>query len=194
MSDLDFETIQSAITANAAQDQYGVADTPFHTHNRVDSSPLDYRNMSGRTRFIAYRLLSPTDAVAVANVVGGYFTMPFAGGFGLPNSIGGTVPNPETQTGTIACFASVDTAGTTGTTVVDVKISSPSSATRTSVFLGFKMGIVSGSTSSIFTSQQPTFNIPDFNIGDRLSFDVTAVSSSVPFGLTVYLRVTETSQ
>lgn len=194
MADPDFSAIEGAIIANAAQNQYSVADTSFHTHNSVDSSALDYTNMSSRTRFIAYRLLSPTDAVTVANVVGGYFVLPFSGGFGLPNSIGGTVPNPETQTGTVAGFAAVDTAGSTGTTVVDVKISSPGHTIRTSVFLGFKFGILSGSTSSLFTAQQPTFLIPDFSIGDRLSFDVTSVSNSAPFGLTIYLRITETSQ
>ncbi len=188
------EDIQQAITANAAQDQYGVADTSFHTHNSIDSSTLDFTDLSGRTRFIAYRLLAPTDAIAVANVVGGYFSLPFSGGFGLPDTIGGNLVNPITSTGKIAVFATVDTAGTTNTTVVDIKISALGSATRATVFAGFKLGILSGATSSLQTAQQPFFIIPRFNVGDRLSFDVTSVSSSVPLGLSVYIRVTETSQ
>ncbi len=181
----------------AQQSQYTVADTSLHTHDSVNSPSLDFTNMSGRTRYVAYRIVSSSDAVVVANVVGGYFSFPFSGGFS--NSVGGNLSSPETPNGNIVAFATVDSAGASGNTIVDVKISTPSGSTRTSIFAsGIKLVVLSGANSSLQTVQQPSvafgFNETSFGVGDRLSFDVTSVSSSAPIGLTVYLRVTETSQ
>ncbi len=193
----DPSVIQGAIAANANDQQYNVSPTSFHTHNSVDSSPLGFSGLTGRTRFIVCRLLAPTDAVTVSTVVGGYFVMPFSGYFGTS---GGNINFVETSpTSAILGYAAVDTAGTTGTTIVDVKISSPTSATRTAIFAGsFAFGILSGFTSSLTTAQQPTVAFTSeeaaFNIGDRISFDVDTVASSAPLGLVVCLRVTETSQ
>ncbi len=195
MADPDFASIQSSIAASSYQDQYSVAATPLHTHNSVDSTPLDYTNLTNRTRFIVYRLLAPTDAVSVANTVGGYFSMPFAGGFGIPDSIGGYLTDALGGVNAPpAVFASVDTAGTTGATIIDMRISRVTGSSS-DVFGGtVAIGIASGSLTSLLSAAQPLFVIPTFNIGDRLSFNVASVSSSAPLGLTIYLRVTETSQ
>ncbi len=176
------------------ESQYGVSDTSLHTHDGVNTPPLDFGNMTGRTRYIACRLLAPTDAVSVANIIGGYFTFPFSGGF--TTSTNGNLVNFEAPSSSIIAFASVDTAGTTGTTVVDVKITRAGGTSRTSIFAGaFKLGILTGSTSSLFTPVQPMVSFGQeeaaFKIGDKLSFDVTSVASNPPLGLTVYLQVTE---
>ncbi len=193
MNDQDAASIQSAIASNAYNEQFGVSQTPFHTHNSTDSTPLDFTDLTNRTRYIAYRLLDPVYPVYVGTIIGGYVMMPFSGGFGLPDSLSGRLTNPETPTSTIAIFATVDTVGTTGSTLVDVKISTPTGSTRTSVFAGVPLVIGTGSTSSIISSVQPSFYISTFGVGDRLSFDVSAVSTTAPLGLTMYIRVTETS-
>ncbi len=196
MADPDYAAIQSAIASQAYQEQYGVSQTPFHTHNSSDSSSIDFTGTTNRTRFIVYRLLAPADAVAVSTLVGGYFSFPFSGGFGVDNSIGGRLTNPLTPTGIIQAFATVDTAGTTGSTIIDVLKSTLSGSSRTSVFTGgtHALTIPSGFQSSLTNTAQPIFTTNTFNVGDRISFDVDSVSSSAPLGLTVYLRVTETSQ
>ncbi len=195
---LDFAAIQSQIAASADQDQYTVATTPFHTHGGTDSSTLDFRDLTNRTRFIAYRLLDPVYPVYVGSAVGGYIVMPFSGSFGIPNITGGNLVNPETLNGTISCYAAVDVAGTTNNTLVDILISGSTSSARTSIFTSARhMNILSGFTSSLITAQQPTIDLGAgqnaFNAGDRISFDVLSVSSTPPLGLTIYLRVTETS-
>ncbi len=196
----DPSVVEGAIAANANSQQFNVAATPFHQHNASDSSSLDFTNLTGRTRFIVYRLLAPTDAVSVANVVGGYFVMPFSGYVGVANITGGNINFIEgVPTSTIIGYAAVDTAGTTGTTIIVPKISRADSATRTAMVVGnFAFGVTSGHQSSLTTTQQPTFDFGTgqaaLSIGDRISFDVTAVSSSAPLGLSVCLRITETSQ
>ncbi len=198
MDEVTIESIQAAITANAAQDQFGVADVPFHTHGGSDSSTLSFPNLSNRTRFLTYRVLDPLYPVYIGTIIGGYIVLPFSGGIGIPNITGGNLVNPETLNGTISCFAAVDVAGTTNATVVDIKISSSFGATRTSIFTAAtKLGIPSGFTSSLATSRQPTvdfgFTQNAFSAGDRISVDVTSISSTPPTGLTIYMRLTETS-
>ncbi len=203
MDDHDAASIQSAIAANAYNEQFGVSQTPFHTHNSTDSTPLDYTDLTGRTRFIAYRLLDPVYPVYAGTLIGGYIMLPFAGGFGVPNSLGGRLTNPENPTATIVAFATVDTVGATGNTIINILLSPPTGSTRVSIFRGsFALTIASGATSSIINSIQPSFSTSTtsgvgvggtFGVGDRLSFDVDSVSTTAPLGLTVYLRVTETS-
>lgn len=159
--------IQEQIGQNATENQFAVSTTPYHTHNGSDSPNLSYPNLKNRSRFILYRIVGQTTADAVANTVGGNLVMPFGGNF---TSVGFTV----------------DTAGTTGTMVVDFLLNGTTILSTQSIILA------SGSTTTRNNVPQ-TFKINSFNIGDIMTFDVTSVHTTPAMGLTVFLRVNETT-
>lgn len=121
----------------------------YHVHNGADGSPLLDEDISivNTRKFIVYRIVNSTTDTTVADVVGGYFVMPFDG-YVLDNGVGATV----------------DTAGTTGTTTVDVNLNGTTIMTT-------KITIDSGETSSR-TAATPLVikpNMRSFVVGDRYS-------------------------
>lgn len=182
---------------NASQNaQYGVKRVPYHTHNNIDSPPIQSQLMvvsggttlssvvdldfqsgfvvsSGGTgiadisivRYILYRVLSPTTIEATGTTVGGDLVMPFSG---TMTSVGATV----------------DTAGTTGTTQLDINKNG-------TTILSTKITIDSTEKSSRTAAIPPVISVPSFVTGDIMTFDVDTVQTTPALGLTFFLVATQ---
>lgn len=157
--------VKDAFTAKDEKDMYGVPNTPFHVHNGVDSPNVPIN------RFILYRVLTPTTANTVTNVVGGDLVIPFEG---LLISVGATV----------------DTAGVTGLETIDVNKNGASIMKS-----GFKITIDSGektSRTAVTPSQvSPIDNRNAFKVGDIFTFDIDGVQTTNALGLTIFLNTVD---
>ena len=145
----------------------------YHTHNGADGSPLLDEQISivNTRRFVIYRALNPITDTYVGNVVGGYMVMPFDG-YILEDGIGATV----------------DTAGTTGTTTIDVNLNGSSIMTT-------KITIDSTETDSRTATTKPILkpNMRTFVTGDRFSYDIDGINTTPAKGLTIFMNVVKTS-
>lgn len=153
----------------ATDNQYGVSKVPIHTHNRVDSGAVSFLNLENRTRYILYRIVSPSQPVVIGSSIGGDFVMPLSGYL--------------TQAG-----ATVDTAGTTGTMTINIK------KNGTTVFK-VKITIDSGSKTSRTATTKYIFSIDgsiNFVVGDIFTFDVNGIQTTPAMGLTIFMQVIET--
>lgn len=161
--------IDNALKAYTEDKRFTVANVPAHSHTGVESLKVLFSNLEGRKRFIVIRIVEATTNTAIANVVGGDFTMPF----------GGYITD---------IFACVDTAGTTNTTTIDVNKNG-------STILLTKITIDSTEKTSTTgaTPYQMDSTKYNFIIGDILTFDVDAISTTPAKGLTIYLNVIETT-
>lgn len=172
MADLEqqIRTIaEQVLNENSSTNQFAVSQTPYHTHNNSDSPAVAYPNLVQRSRYIIRQVVGYTASNTVANGVGGNFVMPFDGNF---NTV----------------IAYVDTAGTTGTMAIDVLLNGVTiffSAAKA------KLSIASGATAS---NSIVNFSLPNFVLGDVLTFNVTSTQTTAALGLTLQLRVTEISQ
>lgn len=163
--------IDNKLKAFSNSSQYDVAEVPSHVHNGTDSAAVDFSNINNRTRFILYRIVNAVTDVAVANVAGGDFVMPFNGYI--------------TEVG-----ATVDTAGTTNVTTVDInKNGSSVLLTKITIDSGEKTSRT-GATLAVVNTGTTTIQ-PTFIAGDIFTFDVDTVSTTAPKGLTVFINVTE---
>lgn len=167
---MDFqEQFNEAIESYAKENQYSVSMIPAHAHTGSDSLRVDFANVANRTRFVLYRIVGPTTDTEVANVVGGDFVMPFEG---FVSGVGATV----------------DTAGTTGTTTIDINKNG-------STILKTKITIDSTEKTSR-TAAIPAIvdaTMRTFQVGDILTFDVDAINTTAAKGLTVFVNVTQTA-
>lgn len=146
--------------------QYTVTAVPAHAHTGTDSELVNYPNLTNRSRFILYRALSNTTSNAVANTVGGDVALPFGGNF-------------------IQIGATVDTAGTTGSETINFLLNG--------TVIGTIVTIASASKTSRPVTTLQQFTTKNFKVGDILTFNVTAVHTIPALGLTLFLRVTETT-
>ena len=138
---------------------------PYHEHTGTDASAIEFPNLTARSRFILYRIVQNTTDVATGTAVGGDFVMPIAG--------------YVVQVG-----ATVDTAGTTNATTVNIKKNG-------TTILQSDISIASASKTS--RSVYPVVTVPNFLVGDIFTFDVDSTSTTAPKGLTIFMRVTENS-
>lgn len=157
---------------NELQQQGFNTKVPFHTHNSVDGTPLlDERfSITNSRKYIQVRIVGPNTNTTVANNVGGYLVMPFNG---FVETVGATV----------------DTAGVTNPTTIDVNLNGTS-------ILNTKITITTATTDSrTLGTTQPVLKSQSvgFSIGDKFSFDVDAISSTAAIGLTIFLNVIKTS-
>lgn len=161
------ENFDKSIEEYARNNQYDVSMIPAHAHTGSDSLRVDFSNVANRTRFVLYRVLSPDSSTAVLSGIGGDFVIPFSG---FINSVGATV----------------DTAGTTGATTIDVNKNG-------ATVLFTKITIDSGSKTSRNAATQPMVegSKKTFETGDIFTFDIDAVSGTPAKGLTVFLNVTQ---
>lgn len=165
---MDFqEQFNEAIDTYATRNQFGVSKVPAHTHNGTDSLIFNYNNLENKTRFVVCRIVEATTNTAVANVVGGDFVMPFDG---YVVSVGATV----------------DTAGTTNTTTIDVNKNGATIMTT-------KITIDSTEKTSRTAATSPLVNanLQNFNTGDIFTFDIDAISTTAAKGLTVFINVVD---
>jgi len=134
----------------------------LNTHKH---SGADLTQKIPQRRYFSLRLVANSTNTAVANVVGGDFSVPFSG----------YVDSIE---------ATVDTAGTTGTTDVDVNINGSSIMTS-------KLKIDSTEKTTRTAATRPVIKSFAFTAGDVFTFDVDAVSTTAAQGLTVHLTLIE---
>ena len=139
-----------------------------HTHDGNGSQSVNSLNVFADYKYILYRIVAPTTANAVATKVGGDLVMPFSGSV-------------------FEVGATVDTAGTTGTTQIDVNNNGTS-------ILSTKITIDSAEKTSRDAATPSVINmtLPDFKVGDIFTFDVDTIQTTPALGLTVYLMVVRT--
>lgn len=170
---MNYEDIQPRVQEDIAayyklqqkKNLFDIPDIPTHSHTGTDTTPVDYPDTTNRSRFIYYRIVASGTDVAAASTVGGDFVMPFSGNF-------------------IQCGATVDTAGTTNATTVNIKKNG-------TTVLQSDISIASASKTS--RSVFPVFTVRNFLVGDIITFDVDSVSTTAPKGLSIFIRVTEIS-
>lgn len=167
---MDFqEQFNNAIREYSKANMFGVSNIPAHAHTGSDSLHINYNNLDNRTRFILYRILGSTTDTSVTSSVGGDFVMPFGG---IIYEVGATV----------------DTAGTTNVTTVDIK-------NNTVSILSTKITIDSTEKTSRTAATPSLINglYKTFQIGDIFTFDITTISTTPAKGLTVYVDVVQTT-
>lgn len=148
--------------------QFNQSPIAAHTHNGSDSLPVNFSSLTNRTRYVLYRILDPTTDTATGTSIGGDFVMPFGG---YVTAVGATV----------------DTAGTTNKTTVDVL------KNGTSV-LSTKITIDSGSKTSRDASVPSILgSVVSFDAGDIYTFNIDTVSATPAKGLTVFMNVVQTT-
>lgn len=167
---MEQEQFNKYITEYASNNQYGVSMIPAHMHNGSDSLRVDFSNLQNKTRFVLYRIVPSTDDTVVGNVIGGDFVMPFDG--------------YVTEVG-----ATVDTAGVTGTTTVDINKNG-------TTILRTKITIDSAEKTSRTAATPAVLNtvssVNSFVTGDIFTFDVDTVNTTPAKGLVVFINVIQT--
>lgn len=164
------EQFNQAIDTYASANQFGVSKVPAHTHNGTDSIPFDFNHLENKTRFVLFRVVDALSSTAVANVVGGDFVIPFDG---YVVSVGATV----------------DTAGTTNVTTVDIN-KNGTTIMRTKI-------TIDSTEKTSRTAVTPSIvnpTVQQFSTGDIFTFDVDAISSTPAKGLTIFMNVVDTSR
>jgi hypothetical protein len=134
--------------------------------------PIDQFVASDRNiRFIAVRIVGAGTDVAVDTTVGGDFVVPFTG----------TILQSDTDT--MWFSAATDTAGTTGTMVVDVHLNGTTICTTN------KLDIETTEKGTTTAATQPDLTTTAISAGDILTFDIDAVHTTAAKGLTIYLAI-----
>lgn len=152
----------------SSRKQFDVAKIPAHAHTGVDSDTIDFENIENPSRFILRTIVASDTNTTVANAVAGDLVMPFSG---YITSIGATV----------------DTAGTTNTTTIDVNKNG-------TTIMNTKITIDSAEKTSRTAVTPPVINtsLLTFQTGDIFTFDVDAISTTPAKGLTIFINVIET--
>lgn len=194
--------VQDEIRGSQQNALYDTSNTVYHVHNNIDSPPIQRTVGNGNflivsdgttsvkptdeidfigaavsksnqtatvkvNRFVLYRVLAPTTTDAVGTVVGGDFVMPFTGAL---TSVGATV----------------DTAGTTGTTQFDIKKNGSS-------ILSTKITLDSTEKTSRTAATPPVISSTTFSTGDIYTFNIDTVQTTPALGLTFFLNATQTT-
>lgn len=158
--------IDSKISAYADLSRYNPRPVADHHHDGIGSSLLDYSNLDNKVANIVYTLVDSATNTSIASF-GGDFVMPFDGVI-------------------IDAVATVDTAGTTNDTIIDIKKGG------TSIF-NTLLHIDSGEKTSRTAATMYEFNLNstlallNFYVGDIFTFNVTQISTTPAKGLKVYL-------
>ena len=167
---MDFQDqFNKAIESYSTKNMFTASNVPVHSHTGADSVKVNYNNLENRTRFVVCRIVEATTNTAVANVVGGDFTMPFVGHV-------------------VSVGATVDTAGTTNTTTIDVN-KNGTSIMKTKITIDSSEK--TSRTAATLPIVEPTYQ--NFNVGDIFTFDVDAISSTAAKGLTIFMNVIDTT-
>ncbi len=122
-------------------------------------------------RFITIRLIDVDTDVATETSVGGDWVCPFTG----------TLIQDDTSKG--YCSANVDTAGTTGDTIIDVHKGG------TTVMTTNKLDIETTEKSTIDAATQPDLTTTAVTAGDIFTFDVDTAQTTKAKGLSVTLAI-----
>ncbi len=146
----------------AKGNQFGVSMIPAHQHTGMDSLNVDYADLANKLDFQVIRIVASGTNTAVASTVGGDFVMPYSGYF-------------------VAVGATVDTAGTTNNTVIDVLKNGVSIMSTT-------ITINTATKTSRSATAQPIIKTVAFKTGDIITFDITGISTTPAKGLSMFLN------
>lgn len=160
MSTLD-EQIQSSIDQNDGVDQFAVAQTPYHTHNKLDSPPVSFQDLINRTEILSVVL--PGTSAATAGNYGTFFTAPYKCLFVGATEVHGTL-------GTDGSAVSLQIQKLTGTTAIG------SGTNLLATAFDLKGTINTVQTAKLARSQNSVFNLA---IGDRLGLALTGTPTAV---------------
>ena len=144
-------------------------DTGTDTTRAVTADAL--HGSTRNLRHMVFRLVASDTDVATGTTIGGDFRMPFAGSFVQDDSF------------VYQFMASTDTAGTTGTMVVDIHKGG------TTIISTNKLDIESAEKTTGTAATQPDLTTTTFSAGDILTFDVDAIHTTAAKGLTIHIAV-----
>lgn len=162
--------IQAAIEEDAQLAAYSVGPIQAHTHNGTDSVRVSFQDLTNKIRYVLYRALDPTTNTSVTTTVGGSLVMPFSGQI-------------------LQVGATVDTAGTTNSTTIDINNAG------TTIMANTKINIGTGTTDSRnYTTTTPAITTTAFYTKDIFTFDIDAISTTPAKGLTIFMVVMEISR
>ncbi len=149
--------------------------TAAETNTGTDATraltPDGFQASNRNLRFITFVLVDSTTDVTVDTDFGGDFTIPFAG---VIQQADGT---PDW------CAAYTDTAGTTGTMVVDVHLNG------TTIMTTNKLDIETTEKDSTTAATQPDLTTTAIAAGDILTFDIDAIHTTAAKGLKVTITI-----
>lgn len=134
----------------------------FNTHKHTGA---DLTKKVENKHNIPIRLVASGTNTAVAATVAGDFVFPFSGYI-------------------TDIAATVDTAGVTNTTTIDVLKNGAS-------IMGTKITIDSSEKTSRTAATQYAIKVFSFSLGDILTFNIDAISTTPAKGTTIYLQVIE---
>lgn len=159
------EQFDKAIGEYATFNLTNPSKVPAHSHKGTDSLRVNYFDLQNKSKNLLYRVVDPATNTAVATLVGGDISIPFNG---YVMSVGATV----------------DTAGTTNPTTVDInKNGTTILATKITIDSGEKTSRTATTLSIVDVSVQ------NFTEGDVFTFDIDAISTTPAKGLTVFMNL-----
>lgn len=147
--------------------QYSNNMTPLHSHTGTDSPRVTFSDLRFIEEYEIIRAVASGTNTSVTATLGGDFVMPYAGTINLAG-------------------ATVDTAGTTGDTTIDIlKNGTSIFQTKITINSGAKTSRTA-TTQNVLKSDGSTI----FAIGDIFTVDVTTISTTPAKGLSVFLCIT----
>jgi len=149
------------------------AETDTGTDATRATSPDGLQDSKYNVRYACFILIDPDTDVAADTDIGGSFVIPFAA----------TILQDDTKTDQLA--AVTDTAGTTGTMVVDVHLNG------TTIMTTNKLDIETTEAGTQTAVTQPDLTTTAISAGDVLTFDIDAVHTTAAKGLKVYMAFRE---
>jgi hypothetical protein len=171
---LDGDTLDVAAASDTtvgAVELATIAETDTGTDATRAITPDGLQGSIRNIRWLAFRIIHPDiDCVTDTDLIGD-FVVPFDCTLLQDDS------NPEWFS------AATDTAGTTGTMVVDVHLNG------TTIMTTNKLDIETAEKSTTTAATQPDLTTTDVSAGDILTFDIDAVHTTEAKGLTVYMAV-----
>lgn len=165
-SGLSVDTGTSTYAGNAT-----TAEIDTGTSTTKAMMPSQFVASDRNIRFIAIRIVEATTDVAVATTVGGDWVSPFTGTLIQLDA------DPEFLS------AATDTAGITGTMVVDIHKGG------TTVMTTNKLDIETTEKSTTTATTQPDLTTTAVTAGDVFTFDVDTIHTTAAKGLTIYMAI-----
>lgn len=164
--------IDQAVAEQAENNEFGAPlAIPAHNHDNVNSEAILYSDLEEIQKFIIVRIVKNDTVTTTGTSVGGDFVMPFEG---YITSVGATV----------------DTAGTTNTTDVDINKNGSTILSTVITIDSTEKTSRTASTPYKFVNDSP----PTFLEGDIITFDIDAVHSTPATGLSVFMTIVHNPQ
>ena len=150
-----------------------IAETDTGTDATRAVTPDGLQGSKRNIRYMVFVLIGDATDVAADTSIGGDWTVPFSG----------TILQDDTLHDQLA--ATTDTAGTTGTMVVDIHLNG------TTIMTTNKLDIESTEKGTQTATTQPDLTTTAISAGDILTFDIDAVHTTAAKGLKVFMAIRE---